>query len=143
MAQTTPTPNTAAAAAGATTGKTTIADSVVSKLAGIAAREVPGVHALGAGAARLVGNIREAIGNKDLSQGVKVEVGETEVAADVTIVVDYPEELQKVAEAVRQSVSRAITELVGMKVAEVNVIVTDVFIPGEDDKDEAEESRVQ
>ncbi len=124
-------------------GKTTIADSVVSKLAGIAAREVPGVHALGAGAARLVGNIREAIGNKDLSQGVKVEVGETEVAADVTIVVDYPEELQKVAEAVRQSVSRAITELVGMKVAEVNVIVTDVFIPGEDDKDDAEESRVQ
>ncbi|GMA28516.1 Asp23/Gls24 family envelope stress response protein [Arenivirga flava] len=124
-------------------GKTTIADGVVSKLAGIAAREVPGVHALGAGAARLVGNIREAIGNKDLSQGVKVEVGETEVAADVTIVVDYPEELQKVAEAVRQSVSRAITELVGMKVAEVNVIVTDVFIPGEDDKDEAEESRVQ
>ncbi|MET0161468.1 MAG: Asp23/Gls24 family envelope stress response protein, partial [Microbacteriaceae bacterium] len=50
----------------ASTGKTTIVDPVVAKLAGIAAREVPGVHALGAGAARLVGNIREAIGNKDL-----------------------------------------------------------------------------
>ena len=146
MAQNTTTGTTqiATSASGAAAGKTTVVDPVVAKLAGIAAREVPGVHALGAGAARLVGNIREAIGNKDLSQGVKVEVGETEVAADVTIVVEYPEPLQEVAEAVRKSVARTITELVGMKVAEVNVIVTDVHIPGVDDKDadQVEESRV-
>ena len=121
-------------------GTTTVVDPVVAKIAGIAAREVPGVHALGGGAARVLGAGRDAIGQTDLGQGVHVEVGETEVAADVTIVVAYPEQLQVVAEGVRRAVGRAITELVGMQVAEVNVTVSDVHIPG--DEPEPEESRV-
>ena len=121
-------------------GKTTIVDPVVAKIAGIAASEVPGVDALGGGAARVLGNIREAVGAKDHGQGVRVEVGETEVAADISIVVDYPQALQDVAAAVRRAVAEAITDLVGMKVAEINVTVVDVHLPGEDD--EVEESRV-
>ena len=130
---------------GATTiasGKTVIVDPVIAKIAGIAAREVPGVFALGGGAARLVGSIRDAMGNTDLSQGVKVEVGETEVAADVTIVVEYPLPLQQVADQVRAAVAAAITDLIGMQVAEINVTVTDVHIPGDDDTELVEESRV-
>jgi uncharacterized alkaline shock family protein YloU len=124
-------------------GKTVIVDPVVAKIAGIAAREVPGVHGLGGGAARVVGAIRDAIGNTDLGQGIKVEVGETQVAADVTIVVTYPQPLQQVADAVRRAVSDAITTLVGMEVTEVNVTVSDVHIPGEDDADApAAEARV-
>ena len=114
-------------------GTTTIVDPVVAKIAGIAAREVPGVFALGGGAARVVGAIRDAIGTTDLSQGVKVEVGETQVAADVTIVVEYPLPLQQVADQVRAAVAAAITDLIGMEVAEINVTVTDVHIPGDDD----------
>jgi uncharacterized alkaline shock family protein YloU len=121
-------------------GKTVIVDSVVAKVAGMAAREVPGVHDLGAGAARVIGTIREAVGAKDHAQGVSVEVGETEVAADISIVVDYPEALQRVASDVRAAVAQAITGLIGMQVAEINVTVVDVFVPGEDD---AEETRVQ
>ena len=121
-------------------GTTVIVDSVIAKIAGIAAREVPGVYGLGGGAARVVGAIRDAIGSTDLSQGVKVEVGETQVAADVTIVVEYPLPLQQVANAVRAAVAAAITDLIGMDVAEINVTVTDVHIPGDDDA--AEESRV-
>jgi len=124
-------------------GKTVIVDAVVAKVAGIAAAEVPGVHALGGGAARVIGNIRQAVGAKDHAQGVSVEVGETEVAADIAIQVDYPEQLQRVASDVRSAVSQAITELVGMKVAEINVTVVDVFIPGDDDdEDDADEARV-
>ena len=123
-------------------GKTVIVDPVVAKVAGIAAASVPGVHALGGGAARVIGNIRQAVGAKDHAQGVSVEVGETEVAADIAIQVDYPEQLQRVAANVRAAVHEAITELVGMKVAEINVTVVDVFIPGEDDEDEAAETRV-
>lgn len=115
------------------TGKTVIVDPVIAKIAGIAAREVPGVFALGGGAARVVGAIRDAMGSTDLSQGVKVEVGETQVAADVTIVVEYPLPLQAVAEQVRVAVAAAITDLIGMEVAEINVTVTDVHIPGDDD----------
>jgi uncharacterized alkaline shock family protein YloU len=123
-------------------GKTTIVDPVVAKIAGLAAREVPGVHALGGGAARLIGTVREAIGNTDHSQGVRVEVGETQVAADVTIVVDYPTPLQNVANNVRTAVAEAITELIGMDVAEINVTVSDVHMPGEDTDDEQQPSRV-
>ncbi|WP_438352342.1 Asp23/Gls24 family envelope stress response protein [Microbacterium sp. CJ88] len=137
MAQTTQTAPTTSAAG----GKTTIVDPVISKIAGLAARDVPGVFALGSGAARVIGTIREAIGTKDLAQGVKVEVGETEVAADVIIIVEYPQPLQVVAEAVRAAVTQAIEEIVGMLVAEVNVTVADVHIPGDDDV--VEEARVQ
>ena len=123
-------------------GSTVIVDAVVAKVAGIAAAEVPGVHALGGGAARVIGNIRQAVGSKDYAQGVSVEVGETEVAADIDIQVDYPEQLQRVASNVRAAVHQAITELVGMKVAEINVTVVDVFIPGEENDDETAETRV-
>ncbi len=123
-------------------GKTVIADAVISKVAGIAAREVPGVYALGGGAARAFGAIRDVIGSTDLSQGVRVEVGDTQVAADVTIVVEYPTPMNAVAEQVRAAVALAITQLVGMEVAEVNVAINDVHIPGDDDDDETTESRV-
>ncbi len=127
---TTPTPNAAPVVGG---GKTVIVDPVIAKIAGIAASSVPGVHALGGGAARVIGSIREAVGAKDLGQGVNVEVGEKQVAADITIVAEYPEQLQRVASDVRAAVADAITELAGMEVTEVNVTVVDVHIPGDDD----------
>lgn len=133
-----------------TKGKTTIEESVVAKIAGIAAREVPGVHALGGGAARMMGAIRDALNTTDLSQGVSVEVGEKQVAVDVTIVAEYPVALQHVADQVRAAIYRAMQELVGMEVAEVNVTVNDVHIPSDDDEQQAsrqqsvpQEGRVQ
>ena len=116
-------------------GKTTIADSVVAKVAGIAAREVAGVHALGGGGARAFGAIRDAINATDLTQGGKVEVGETQAAADLTIVVEYPAPIQEVADQVRARVAGAISRLVGLEVVEVNVDVNDIHIPGDDDDD--------
>ncbi|GAA4267358.1 Asp23/Gls24 family envelope stress response protein [Frondihabitans peucedani] len=129
----TPVTTTQTASLGVASGKTVIADGVISKVAGIAAREVPGVFALGGGAARAFGAIRDVIGSTDLSQGVRVEVGETQVAADVTIVVEYPAPMNAVAEQVRAAVAQAIVDLVGMEVAEINVAINDVHIPGEDD----------
>lgn len=129
-------------AQGGAPGKTTIEDAVVAKIAGIAAREAKGVYALGGGAARMVGAIRDALNTTDLTQGITVEVGETQVAIDVTIVADYPVSLQKVAEDVRASINRAMVELVGMDVAEVNVKVNDVHVPG-DDQEPEQEARVQ
>ncbi|MFK4759297.1 Asp23/Gls24 family envelope stress response protein [Microbacterium sp. ZW T5_45] len=140
---TTATPSTTRATAATTAGKTTIEDGVVAKIAGIAAREVSGVHALGGGAARVVGAIRDALNTTDLSQGISVEVGETQVAVDATVVAEYPVSLQKVADDVRASIARAITDLVGMDVAEINVTINDVHIPSDDDEDQAQEARVQ
>ncbi|MEV7692621.1 Asp23/Gls24 family envelope stress response protein [Microbacterium sp. NPDC089189] len=129
-------------APGATAGRTVIADGVVAKVAGIAAREVLGVYALGGGGQRALGFFRDAINATDLTQGVKVEVGETQAAADLTIVVEYPAPIQEVADNVRAAVAGAITRLVGLEVVEVNVEVNDVHLPGDDNDDDADESRV-
>jgi len=140
------TPSTAAAKTTQShaAGKNTIAEGVVSKVAGIAAREVRGVHDLGNGAARAIGAIRNVINQQDRGQGVSVEVGEKQVAADIVIVAEYPVELQKVADDVRASVTEAISQVVGMEVTEVNVTISDVYIPSEDDnKDDADDSRVK
>jgi uncharacterized alkaline shock family protein YloU len=115
-------------------GTTVIVDSVIAKVAGIAARDVPGVFALGGGAARAIGAIRDALNNTDLTQGISVEVGETQVAVDITIVAEYPTPLQTVADNVRSAIYSAIVDLVGMQVTEVNVTVTDVHIPSESDE---------
>ena len=113
-------------------GTTTVADGVVAKVAGIAAQDIPGVYALGGGAARALGSIREAVGQKDLTQGVSVEVGQTQVAVDVTLVVEYPHPLQKVADAVRDAIYAAVEDVVGMEVTEVNVSITDIHIASDD-----------
>ncbi len=124
----------------ATTGKTVINDGVVAKVAGMAAREVSGVHALGGGAARALGAIRDAMNSTDVSQGISVEVGETQVAVDVTIVAEYPVQLQQVANDIRSSIISAIEDLVGLEVTEVNVAIVDIHLPS-DDVDEAEPTR--
>lgn len=123
-------------------GKTTINDAVVAKVAGIAARESRGVYALGGGAARALGAIKEVVSGVDQAQGISVEVGETQVAVDVTIVAEYPAPLQDVADGVRSAVIHAIESIVGMEVTEVNVTVNDVHLPS-DDKDDDSEARVQ
>ncbi|MDA3147223.1 Asp23/Gls24 family envelope stress response protein [Leucobacter sp. UCMA 4100] len=124
-------------------GKTTIAEGVVAKVAGIAAREVRGVHALGGGGARALGAIRDVVNATDLTQGVKVEVGETQAAADITIVVDYPAPIQEVAGNVRAAVTDAISRLVGLDVVEVNVDVNDVHLPSEDSDHEGDDSEAR
>lgn len=137
-------PSSASVAAdgdGFSAGRTTIADSVVAKITGLAAREVSGVHALGGSGARALGAIRDAVNATDLTQGVKVEVGETQVAADITIVVDYPAAIQDVAENVRSAVTDAITHMVGLQVVEVNIDVNDVHLPNDEADDDAQ-SRV-
>jgi uncharacterized alkaline shock family protein YloU len=131
-------------ASGTTGGKNTIADGVIEKVAGIAARQVAGVHDLGNGAARAVGAIRNAIGQQDRGQGVSVEVGETQVAVDITLIAEYPVDLQQVADDVRKSVTDAIDQVVGMEVTEVNVTVSDVNLPSDrPSEDDATEKRVQ
>ncbi|WP_158861897.1 Asp23/Gls24 family envelope stress response protein [Leifsonia sp. AG29] len=131
------TPSTSPAPTERALGKTVINDAVVAKVAGIAAREVPGVHALGGGAARALGALREAVNATDLGQGVSVEVGEKQVAADVTVVAEYPVALQKVAADVRAAIVQAIERIVGLEVTEVNVTINDVHVPSDDDEQEA------
>ncbi|WP_448852941.1 Asp23/Gls24 family envelope stress response protein [Corynebacterium frankenforstense] len=124
-------------------GRTTIEDVVVGKIAGLAAREVTGVHALGGGGARTVGAIREAFGaSENVQQGVSVEVGETQAAVDLSIVAEYGVAIHELAEAIRRNIIRAIERMTGLEVTEVNVTVTDVHLPNQDDDREDEQREV-
>ena len=122
-------------------GRTTISDGVVSKIAGIATREVDGVYALGGGAARAMGAVRERISGKNHSQGVSVEVGERQAAADVDIVVEYGRAISDVDDGVRRNVIRSVERMTGLEVTEVNVSVLDIHIPGEEDQQDDEQSQ--
>ena len=74
-------------------GRTTIADVVVEKIAGMAARDVLGVHALGSGFARSMGSMRERMpgagSGKSVTRGVSVEVGAQPRPEDGVIVDDH------------------------------------------------------
>jgi len=114
-------------------GITTIADAVVSKVAGIAAREVPGVYNMGGGAARAVGGFTSRIGfSDDRTQGVGVEVGEREAAVDLTLVIEYGESIPQVSSAVRDNVAKRIEGITGLSVTEVNITVNDLYFPGDE-----------
>jgi uncharacterized alkaline shock family protein YloU len=123
-------------------GKTTIADTVVSKVAGIAAREVSGVHDLGGGASRVVGALRDRIPGTgtNLSQGVSVEVGEKQAAVDIDVVAEYGVSIADLAAGLRRNVIAAIQRMTGLEVTEVNVTVHDVHLPSDDDGDDDTES---
>jgi uncharacterized alkaline shock family protein YloU len=119
-------------------GNTTIADAVVTKVAGIAAREVRGVHDLGGGVSRALGSVTQRVGIGDeLSQGVSVEVGEREAAVDLTVTIDYGESIPQVSQAVRDNVVKRIEGITGLSVTEVNVAVNDLYLPGEESQQQA------
>ncbi|MER6573045.1 Asp23/Gls24 family envelope stress response protein [Streptomyces sp. NPDC001093] len=127
----------------ATRGRTTIADGVVEKIAALAARDVVGVHALGSGLARTFGAVRDRVpgGSKSVTRGVKAEVGEVQTALDLEIVVDYGVSIGDVARAVRENVIAAVERMAGLEVVEVNIAVSDVKLPEEEE--EEPEPRIQ
>ncbi|MEX1653276.1 Asp23/Gls24 family envelope stress response protein [Streptomyces pseudovenezuelae] len=124
-------------------GRTTIADGVVEKIAGIAAREVPGIHALGGGFARTMGAMRDRVpgGHPSAGRGVKVEVGEKQTAIDLQVVVAYGVSISDLAAEVRENVITAVERMTGLEVVEVNIAVNDVHLP-EEDTQEPREDRV-
>jgi uncharacterized alkaline shock family protein YloU len=128
-----------------TAGKTTISSGVVQKVAGIAAREVSGVHALGGGVSRAFGAIRERIpgSGTTTTSGVSVEVGEKQAAVDLDVVVEYGARIVDVARAVRRNVISTVEQITGLQVIEVNIAVNDIHFPEDDEEQENGNSRVE
>ncbi|MFS0722757.1 Asp23/Gls24 family envelope stress response protein [Paenibacillus sp. 1P07SE] len=104
-------------------GTIQIAPEVIEVIAGLATIEVPGVAGMSGGFA---GGIAELLGRKNLSKGVKVEVGQREAAIDVSIIVEYGNRIPDIASEIQQSVKRSIETMTGLLVVEVNVHIHDV-----------------
>lgn len=111
-------------------GVTTIKDSVVSKIAALAARGVAGVH-MGGGASRAVlGNFT---GADNPSRGISVNVGRVEVAIDLTMGLDYGSDFLQTVEEVRSRVTERVESLTGLRVVECNATITEVIFPDNGD----------
>jgi len=110
-------------------GRTTINDSVVSQIAGMAAQEVDGVH-MGGSASRAAGGILSNItGSEGQTRGVSVQVGMTEVAIDLTMGVEYGRNILEVVEEVRRRISERLQSLTGLRVTELNATISDIVFP--------------
>lgn len=110
-----------------------IADDVVAVIASIAATEVEGVAGMSGG---LVSGMAEMLGKKQLSKGVKVQVGEKECALDLFLVVEYGVRIPEVAQRVQENVKRAVESMTGLKVVEINIHVQGISMHSEDRTDE-------
>jgi len=118
-------------------GVTTIKDSVVAKIAGMAAGEVGGVH-MGGGASRSAGGLLEGItGSESTTRGVSVEVGSVEAAIDLKMGIDYGRNILGTVGEVRQKITERVQSITGLKVTELNVTIADVVFP-EDGQDDAQ-----
>ncbi|PSK95857.1 putative alkaline shock family protein YloU [Murinocardiopsis flavida] len=134
-----------------TNGRTSIADHVVAKIAGMAAREVGGVHQMGGGASRAFGAVRDRIpgstATSTAARGVTVEVGERQAAVDIQLVVEYGVSIPDLAGAVRRNVITGVERMTGLEVTEVNITVDDIHLPDDDAADNGDgsgaEPRVQ
>jgi len=104
-------------------GAIRIADEVVATIAGLAAVEVEGVAAM---SGSLTAGLTEILGRKNLSKGVKVEVGETEAAIEAYIVVEFGFPIPGVAKSVQNQVKTAVETMTGLNVTSVNVHVVGV-----------------
>ncbi|MCL6560102.1 MAG: Asp23/Gls24 family envelope stress response protein [Firmicutes bacterium] len=114
-------------------GSIKISDDVVNIIAGLAATEVPGVAGMSGG---IAGGIAEKLGRKNLSKGVKAEVGEKEAAIDISVIVDYGAQIHEVASQIQSSVIKAVESMTGLKVLEVNVNVQGVSFGSENKEEE-------
>jgi len=118
-------------------GDTEIAETVVQKLAGIAAREVPGVYALGSQVRRAFNAVTDRIpgSQTNVSGGVTVEKGERQTAIDISVILEYGATVVDVSQGIRNNIISSVERGTGLEVIEVNVSVTDVHLPEEDDEE--------
>ena len=95
-------------------------NEVVAIIAGLAANEVEGI----AGMCTVSGSLMSK--NRNVTKGVKVEVGSEEVAVDLYVIVEYGIPIQRAAADAQENVRKAIESMTGLHVVRVDVHVQSV-----------------
>ncbi|EEG78329.1 Asp23/Gls24 family envelope stress response protein [Dethiobacter alkaliphilus] len=121
-------------------GNIKIADDVVAIIAGLAATEVEGVVGMSGG---IAGGIADILGKRNLSKGVKVEVGDQQASIDLYIIVKFGARIPDVAWSIQEKVKQAIESMTGLEAVSVNVHVQGVNFEVARDEVEEEDSRVR
>jgi uncharacterized alkaline shock family protein YloU len=128
-----PTPPTAGAPE--VSGTTEVLPAVVQKIVAFAAREIPGVAALGATGSRAVGAVRQTLtGNTENVGGVRVELDGATAKVGLDVEIEYGVGARELTRGLRRHVPEAVEQIAGVRVTELNIVVTDVRLPGREDE---------
>src|ERR671912_867397 len=115
-------------------GTTIISDTVVSSLAGMAAREVDGVH-MGGVASRTAGGVLGSLrGSESKTSGISVEVGRTETAIDLKMGIEYNKNILQTVEEVRRRITDRVQSMTGLRIKELNATITDITFPEKEER---------
>lgn len=106
-------------------GSISFANDVVATIAGLATIEVEGVAGMSGG---FSGGLAELLGRKNLTKGVKVEIGKEECAIDLYIVVDYGIEIPVISEKIQVNVKKAVETMTGLRAVETNIHIQGVRV---------------
>ena len=117
-------------------GTITFANEVIATIAGLAAVDIPGVAGMSGG---FVDGVTELLGRKNLSKGIRVEVGSEEVAVDIAIIVDYGTPVPEIAQNIQMGVMKAVETMTGLKVVEVNISIQGIKFKETSRKEQKEE----
>lgn len=109
-------------------GTIKIANEVIAIIAGLAATEIDGIAGMSGG---ITGDITKMLGMRNLSKGVKVEVGGREAAIDIFVIAEYGSKINEASNAIQKNVKKTVETMTGLDVIEVNVNVQGVIIPKE------------
>ncbi|HEX7056597.1 MAG TPA: Asp23/Gls24 family envelope stress response protein [Bacilli bacterium] len=121
------------------TGTVKISDDVVATIAGLAAAETPGIAGMSGGISE---GLTKRLSGKNAQRGVSVEVGQTEAAIDLRVIVNYGAKIQEVCRKLQENVKEAVESMTGLQVVEVNVKVEGVSF-NEDESEEHQPTRVK
>ncbi len=104
------------------TGTITYANEVIAIIAGVATSEVEGIAGMCTS-----GGISDILGrNRNITKGVKVELGSEETSVDLYVIVEYGTPIQKAAHDAQENVRKAIETMTGLHVVRVDVHVQGV-----------------
>ncbi len=104
-----------------TQGKTTVSPEVLTTIARLAALGVPGVSRL----APVAGGVNRLF-RRGSDEGVRIEAKDNIVDTDLYLILKQDVNIREVSRNVQHSVARAIHEMVGMDVGEVNIHIEEI-----------------
>jgi len=106
-------------------GKVIVAPNVLLTIVRLTTLSIPGV-------VRMSGNLTEGmnrfLGRAHVGEGIRLEVQDDLVSVDVHVIVKPEVNMLKLGQAIQSEVARALSEMVGMDVKQVNVHIDNVEV---------------
>lgn len=115
-------------------GELTYEDKVVQKIVGLSLESVDGLLSVEGGFfSNLTGKL---VNTDDVTSGVDVEVGKTQVAVDLKVITEYRKNVPDIYDQIKEVIRKEVANMTDLDVVEVNVTVTDIKTKEQQRQDE-------